>query len=59
MLETAGFIMGIVKRYGCRHVTPLVYRAVTGIGNEQKRQLYCTMALCIIIGIAAAFLGFI
>ncbi len=34
----------------------LVYRAAIGIGNEQKRQLYSTLALCIIIGIAAAFL---
>lgn len=35
----------------------LVYMAVTGIGNEQKRQLYSMLALCIIIGIAAAFLA--
>lgn len=35
----------------------LVYRAAADIGNEQTRQLYITLALCIIIGIAAAFLA--
>lgn len=35
----------------------LVYRAAAGIRIEQKRELYLTLALCVIIGIAAAFLA--
>ncbi len=35
----------------------LVYRAAAGIRIGQKRELYLTLALCVIIGIAAAFLA--
>lgn len=35
----------------------LVYRAAAGIRTEQKREPYLTLALCVIIGIAAAFLA--
>lgn len=35
----------------------LVYRGAAGIRIEQKKEMYLTLALCVIIGIAAAFLA--